>query len=419
MQDNKLSRNLSVIKDYYTTDHDALFSSYALSKYNLCFEELKIKFEDVEEVIKKIQEFDKTIVRSDFAISVFYDFYVLESETSLITFDSYDNKKKVQINYYFKGDYESSKEIFEIIQSFQDLDDELFVSISSFFFDSQKSIKVTESIKVKKDFEYNSLEYYPYLDVPEMFKQYLMSESNILLLAGTPGTGKSKLGDAFMKHLLESVQISSVDKIKTEIEVFENSVLERETVVNDSEGIKVAYIKNEDILSEDLFWNILKEDEYHLVFLDDLDFALLPRTQNISTSEDISKNKFISNLLSFTDGIFDNTTVNTKFIITTNRTIGDIDTAVLRKGRTFDILELRQLNHEEGAEIWTSAGLDLDEYNDEFTVGSADKVLQADLGSSINMKLKSKEQNIALSPYIKEDGISLYSKMTHPKKIGL
>ena len=224
----------------------------------------------------------------------------------------------------------------------------------------------------------------------------------------------TKLGDAFMSYLLKTADIKQGTVKYQGIEEHEDSLIEVDVMTQESEGVKVAYIKNEDILSQDIFWNILQEDEYNLVFLDDLDYSLLPRTQNISTSEDIQKNKFISNLLSFTDGIFDSGN-KTKFIITTNKEVGDIDTAVLRKGRTFDILQLRELKNEEAKKIWLNNGLEEEIFNDKFPDG----VLQADLGTTISIEKKALAKKVSLKPYIKEDGISLYTKTKIGKKIGL
>jgi hypothetical protein len=215
METTKPQTVVNVTKDSYTTDHHVLFSAYALNKFNLTFEDLKIKYKDLEKVISKIIEVDKSLIRLDFPINIFYDCTILESDDYLITFDSYEKKKKISICFYFNS-YKESKEIFDIIQSFQDKDDEVFVGISSYYYDGgQKALKKTENYKVKDDFNYNSLGYYPFLDVEEMFKQYMMSDSNILLLCGTPGTGKClegseeieiEIGDSIYKKFFSEYQ---------------------------------------------------------------------------------------------------------------------------------------------------------------------------------------------------------------------
>ena len=396
--------NLVVLKDSYMSDQDASFSINVLSKYKLSFNNLKIKHKDLHQVLEKIKEIDPNLIENTFKLNTFYEYMVLESKDNFLTFDCFENKKKVAINYYFNT-YSESVDIFNVILEYQDKDDELYVNISNFFMTADKQIKATELVKVHDDFTKNSEDYYPYLNIKEMFKQYLLSDNNILLLSGTAGTGKTRLGDMFMQHLLE---MQEVGPSKTQYDEF------AETIYEEYSGVKVAYIKNEEILSSDIFWNTLQEEEFQLVFLDDLDFSLLPRTQNINTSEDIQKNKFISNLLSFTDGIFDAGN-KTKFIITSNRDVSEIDSAVLRKGRTFDILNLRELTNDEALKIWVSNGLSEEDFCKEFS-GS---VLQADLGSTINLKVKAIKEKVQLKPYLQEEGISVLSKIKKPKKIGL
>ena len=86
-----------------------------------------------------------------------------------------------------------------------------------------------------------------------------------------------------------------------------------------------------------------------LVILDDFDFMLGSRD-----SEDTKQNKFLSKFLTFTDGVRKN---KIKFIVTTNQEYRDMDKAILRKGRLFDVLEMRELSLEEGLEIWKSEGI--------------------------------------------------------------
>lgn len=277
--------------------------------------------------------------------------------------------------------------------------EEVFAKDASIIKTINGLVKVKNKKIIKKDFVYDVALPYP----------HLYTTTNGIIHHNT------RLGDMFMQYLLDEADLQETRKKSTIRETIDDAILEVNVVLQESEGVKVAYIKNEEILSMDLFWNILQEEEHCLIFLDDLDFSLLPRTQNISTSEDNQKNKFISNLLSFTDGIFDAGN-KTKFVITSNRDVSEIDTAVLRKGRTFDILNLRHLKHEEASKIWLNSGLPLEEFNEEF---QEETVLQADLGSTISLKIKAKDQNKQIEPYIKEEGISVYKKIKNPKKVGL
>jgi len=116
-----------------------------------------------------------------------------------------------------------------------------------------------------------------------------------------------------IKHYLHDIEDGRLDGypvLGVSVENMESRVED----MFDNDEVSVAYVKNEKILSTDEFWNNLSSQNYQLVILDDLDYALLPRTQAVSTGEDVDKNAFISQLLSFTDGIFENGN-NTKFIM--------------------------------------------------------------------------------------------------------
>jgi ABC-type multidrug transport system fused ATPase/permease subunit len=276
-----INTELRVIKDSYSSDAQSLFSSYAMNKHNLVFESLKIKYKDLHKLIADIEKTYPGTENNYFPISIFYDFYVLEHEKFLITLDSYDNKKAVLINFYFNS-YTESQHIFKMIKQYEDKDDDLYVSITSYYMDQSKNIKNSESIKVLDDFNLN-LDYYPYLDTNEMFKQYLMSDGNLLILCGAPGVGKSKLGDLYMKYLLEHIDTE-------DIRITEISDTNSPGSNDDfPEGVQVAYIKNEEILARDEIWNDFKDNEFNLVFLDDLDYGLLPRTQNIASGVELHK----------------------------------------------------------------------------------------------------------------------------------
>jgi ATP-dependent 26S proteasome regulatory subunit len=185
----------------------------------------------------------------------------------------------------------------------------------------------------------------------------------------------------------------------------------------DERSLNIIYVKNEEILGQDQFWTILNKTDSSIVFLDDADNCLLPRKNgsDVSTQSDIDRNKFINNLLSFTDGVYKN---NIKFIITTNRDVKTLDPAALRKGRTFDILNLRNLTPVEALTIWKKNKLNekdfTEKYKDEKTISAAE------LGSDISNTLKSLSNNVSLDSYCLEENISIYktTKNIRQKKLG-
>ena len=146
-----------------------------------------------------------------------------------------------------------------------------------------------------------------------------------------------------------------------------------------------------------------------LLDLDDLDYMLTKRDSEVMTNDDAKKNAFLNQLLSFTDGVQKN---KTKFIITTNQHFEDVDTALLRKGRLFDILEFRKLKNDEALTIWLSEDLKEEEFRKIFS----DDVSQADLGSEI-AKRKNKRIKNTISSYLKEKDISKIQRKSKRMKL--
>lgn len=237
-----------------------------------------------------------------------------------------------------------------------------------------------------KEFEGVSELYYPYLDVPLMCKQLFSHKENILVLCGKPGTGKTKLTNQILKYALNNPDIvpyfSEMDDV-----------------------ITAASVKNTEILAEDSWWGDIAHKRFSFIILDDLDYFLTPRDSEVQNQDDINKNKFINQFLSFTDGLEKN---QTKFIITTNQPFNDMDTALMRSGRMFNILELRSLKNSEALAIWIDCGLE------ESKFPFKEDVLQADLGSAIE---KHKNKGISLENYVLEENISKMNKKR--KKVGI
>jgi hypothetical protein len=243
-----------------------------------------------------------------------------------------------------------------------------------------------------------STDYYPYIDTNIMFEQFLTLQENILIMTGVAGLGKSKLSTAILKFAAEHDDILPYDKLKSHPDL-------------EIQYVNVAYIKSTDVLADDNFWRVLSAREYDFVILDDLDYMLTKRSAEVQSHDDQIRNKFLNEFLSFTDGI---EKTKTKFIITTNQSTSDVDLALLRKGRLFDILELRELKIKEAYCIWEKAGLKESDFHAVYE--GKDTVLPADLGSEITKHLNPGKKS--LKGYLKEDGISKMSKSKKSKKIG-
>ena len=198
---------------------------------------------------------------------------------------------------------------------------ELTITMFSYYLNGMGGCEYVRSF-FKNDFKPKK-NYIPYIDTDEMFKQFFGGDENILLLVGKSGTGKSKLTSIAIEYLASN-RVNSSNRT-------------------------VATISDANILLNDFFWYQIRDNRIDLVILDDFDFMLGSRD-----SEDTKHNKFLSKFLTFTDGVRKN---KIKFIVTTNQEYRDMDKAILRKGRLFDVLEMRELSLEEGLEIWKSEGI--------------------------------------------------------------
>ncbi|AXH71000.1 hypothetical protein [Vibrio phage BONAISHI] len=169
-----------------------------------------------------------------------------------------------------------------------------------------------------KDIRY---ELYPRINVPLMMDQYTHPDSaNVLILVGPPGTGKTSL----LRRAIADV------------------------AVRREHDITAVYIKNPDILVNDAVLNKIGKVNPDFLILDDMDEGLKCREVH-------GENPLMNKLLSFSNGAIKN---NIKIIITTNRSIdnkGDIDGALVRRGRCFNVLKLPRLTYGEAMSAWIDA----------------------------------------------------------------
>jgi len=243
--------------------------------------------------------------------------------------------------------------------------------------------------------------YYPYINIELFMDEFIYGDENILILCGEPGTGKSKFASLIMKKLLEDPSFINYFDSKDDSSVLHqlDELLEEEKIYY------VASTKNIDLLAKDEFWSKMKNQD--VIIFDDLDFLLSSRKEN---REDVIKNQFLSNLLSFSDGIEKS---KTKIIITTNQPFDTLDEALLREGRLFAILEFRGLNYKEAKDIWISEGLDSNQFdeNDEIQENFENEELikHSKLGSIIQ-NLKRNKKLIKKKDFILDESIDALRK---------
>jgi hypothetical protein len=149
-------------------------------------------------------------------------------------------------------------------------------------------------------------EMYPFLkgeSLGDYYDRYMNSSANILLLIGPPGTGKT----TFIRGLLAHRNCSAI----------------------------VTYDAN--ILEKDHFFAKFIEDDAEIMVLEDSDAFLKSRSDG---------NTMMHRFLNVGDGLV--TTKGKKMIFSTNLpSIRDIDSALVRPGRCFDIITFDQLNVEQ------------------------------------------------------------------------
>lgn len=161
-------------------------------------------------------------------------------------------------------------------------------------------------------------EMYPFLkgeSLESYYDRYMESSANILLLIGPPGTGKT----TFIRGLLAHRNASAI----------------------------VTY--DAGILEKDGFFARFIEDDTEVMVLEDSDAFLKSRSDG---------NTMMHRFLNVGDGLV--TTKGKKMIFSTNLpSIRDIDSALIRPGRCFDIVTFAPLTVEEANILATKLGVTL------------------------------------------------------------
>ena len=170
-------------------------------------------------------------------------------------------------------------------------------------------------------------EMYPFLGeqtLAQFYDEFMHSTASILLLIGPPGTGKT----TFIRGLLQHSEASALVS-------YDSSVLEKDFVFAD-------FVQN----------------DKNVLILEDADMFLKSRSEG---------NTMMHKFLNVGDGLV--TTRNKKMIFSTNLpSVRDIDPALIRPGRCFDILNFTELNQEQAEKLANKFGNKLNRKLDSWSI---------------------------------------------------
>lgn len=175
-----------------------------------------------------------------------------------------------------------------------------------------------------KDIQLARKEFYPWFeaDFNQYFTEFFASNSTTLVLIGDPGTGKSTL----IRTIIYALNVKAVLAYKP-------------SVMMDQDFIE----KSLEILKHDL-----RVKQPKAIVVEDADTMMAKRSDG---------NFNMGELLNSTNGICSDPT--NKFILSTNLdSLDDIDPALLRPGRCFDVLCFRPLTAEQANIARVSAGME-------------------------------------------------------------
>jgi hypothetical protein len=225
--------------------------------------------------------------------------------------------------------HELKTQILKKLKPYTVNDNAVFINFHWYFSTSNDMVDDTYFNEIIDEIFYR--EAYPYiLSVDDYINDYLESRESVLIVIGIPGSGKSR----FIRHILKKMSM----KYRREI--------------------KVSYTSDKSVIQDMRIFTEFFDSSCDGLILEDIDNELMDRKEG---------NPFMYKLLATSDGMISNS--GKKIILSTNLpTIKDIDEALIRPGRCYDVLKTRALTRHEAEDFASKLGIKLQVNMDSYSL---------------------------------------------------